>query len=152
MIKLYQNLKKLRERNGLTQLFISNLIGIDRSQYAKYETEYTTIPIKHLNNLCNYFNVSLDYIFDFTKLKQYKNNNVEIDKKKSGLRIKEIRKEHKMSQTKLAIILNTSFSNVSSYERGVNVLSTTYIYAISKKYNISADYLLGKIDNPKYFS
>ena len=150
VITMYQNLKKLRERNGLTQNFMANLINIDRSQYGKYENEYTTIPIKHLNTLCNYFNVSIDYIFNLTTLKQYKNSQAKIDKEKSGNRIKEFRKENKMNQIKLANFLNTSFSNVSSYERSVNIISTTYIYAISKTYKISADYLLGKTDSPKY--
>ena len=76
--------------------------------------------------------------------------NCEINKIESGLRLKTFRKEWNITQTKLADFLNTSFSNVSAYERGVNILSTTYLYAICKKYNISADYLLGKIDNPKY--
>ena len=147
---MYQNLKKLRERHGLTQNFIANLIEIDRSQYGKYENEYTTIPIKHLNTLCNYFDVSIDYIFDFTKNKKYNHQNNNIDKEKSGIRVKEFRKENKLNQTELAKFLNTSFSTVSSYERKVNIISTTYLYAICKKYNISADYLLGKTDNPKY--
>ena len=152
MIKMYQNLKKLRERNGLTQNFMANLLNIDRSQYGKYENEYTTIPIKHLNTLCNYFNVSIDYIFNFKDIKQYENSQLKINKEKSGNRIKEFRKENKMSQTQPAIFLNTTFSNVSTYERKVNTISTTYLYAICKKYNISADYLLGKIDNPKYLN
>ena len=145
-----EKLKSLRERSGLTQSSLASLLNIDRSQYGKYENEYTTIPIKHLNTLCNYLEVSIDYVFDFSNLKQYKNMNCEINKIESGLRLKTFRKEWNITQTKLADFLNTSFSNVSAYERGVNILSTTYLYAICKKYNISADYLLGKIDNPKY--
>ena len=142
---MYQNLKKLRERHGYTQLEMANLLGIDRSQYGKYENEYTTIPIKHLNTLCNYYNVSIDYIFDFTKNPNYKNSSLNINSIESGKRLKEFRKEHKLTQTKLANILNTSFSNISSYERGINIIATTYLYAICKKYSISADYLLSKI-------
>ena len=145
-----EKLKSLRERSGLTQSSLASLLNIDRSQYGKYENEYTTIPIKHLNTLCNYLEVSIDYVFDFSNLKQYKNMNCEINKIESGHRLKTFRKEWNITQTKLADFLNTSFSNVSAYERGVNILSTTYLYAICKKYNISADYLLGKIDNPKY--
>ena len=145
MIYMYQNLKKLRERHGYTQLEMANLLGIDRSQYGKYENEYTTIPIKHLNTLCNYYKVSIDYIFDFTKNPNYKNSSLNINSIESGKRLKEFRKEHKLTQTKLANILNTSFSNISSYERGINIIATTYLYAICKKYGISADYLLSKI-------
>lgn len=137
---------------GKNQIDIANLLKIDRSQYGKYENEYTTIPIKHLNTLCNYFNISLDYIFSLTDNKQYNNSKNDINLLESGKRLKEFRKENKITQTKLADFLTTSFSNVSAYERGINIISTTYLYAICKKYNISADYLLGKIDSPKYLN
>ena len=35
-------------------------------------------------------------------------------------------------------------------EKGKYLISIPFLYTICKKYNISADYLLGKIDNPKY--
>ena len=145
-----ERLKGLRERMGKNQIEIANILNIDRSQYGKYENEYTTIPIKHLNTLANYFNVSLDYMFSLTNNKQYNNSKNDINLLESGKRLKEFRKENKITQTKLANFLTTSFSNVSAYERSINIISTTYLYAICKKYNISADYLLGKIDNPKY--
>lgn len=145
-----ERLKALRERGGLNQTVLAHLLNIDRSQYGKYENEYTTIPIKHLNTLCNYFCVSLDYIFGFTDLNQYEHTKPEIDLVESGIRLKKFRKEHKITQIKLANFLNTSFSNVSAYERGVHILSTTYLYAICSKYCISADYLLGKINNPNH--
>ena len=147
-----ERLKGLRERMGKNQIDIANLLKIDRSQYGKYENEYTTIPIKHLNTLCNYFNISLDYIFSLTDNKQYNNSKNDINLLESGKRLKEFRKENKITQTKLAAFLTTSFSNVSAYERSINIISTTYLYAICKKYNISADYLLGKIDSPKYLN
>ncbi len=76
VIKMYANrLKALRERIGLTQTQVGSLIGIKRSQYCLYEKEKVTIPSKHLNTLCNYYKVSLDYIFEFTDTKRYKINN-----------------------------------------------------------------------------
>jgi len=141
-----ERLKKEREKRNLLQRDIANILKVDRGQYSHYETEYVTIPIKHLNTLCNYFNMSLDFVFDFTNTKQYKNNNDCIDKEKGSLRLKELRKDGKLSQSKLANYLNTTFTTISSYERGINIISTSYLYAICKKYKISADYILGKID------
>ena len=146
----FEKMKTLRERVGLTKTEMAKILDIDRSQYGHYENDYVTIPIKHLIKLCNYFNVSLDYMFDFTNNKQYKNVNKDINKFEMGKRIKEFRKENKLTQRNLAKFLNTAFTTISSYERGVNILSTNYIYPICKKYNISADYLLGRIDKPKY--
>ena len=60
-----ERLKYLRERAGLTQKEVGALINIDSGTYCHYEKEELLIPIKHLNTLCNYFSVSLDYIFKF---------------------------------------------------------------------------------------
>ena len=76
----------------------------------------------------------------------------EINKIKSGQRLKGFRKENNLNQSKLANFLNTTFSTISSYERGINVINTNYLFTICSKYHISADYLLGKIDEPKYYS
>lgn len=140
-----ERLKKERETHNLLQKDVASILKVDRGQYSHYEIEYVTIPIKHLNTLCNYFDVSLDYIFGFTDTRQYKNTNNNIDKIKSSIRLKELRKNNKLSQSKLAAFLNTTFTTISSYERGVNIISTNYLYAICQKYKISADYLMGKI-------
>ena len=98
----------------------------------------------------NYYNVSIDYLFDFQKLTNYPVSKGLADKKLSGLRLKEFRKENKITQDKLAKILNASRSTIAEYERGTNLIATPFLYTICKKYSISADYLLGKIDEPKY--
>ncbi len=143
-------LTTIRERNGKTQKDISNAINMEDSHYRHCEREDELFPIKHLNNICNYFNISLDYIFSFTNVKQYQNSNNNIDKIKAGERLKEFRKENKLTQVKLAKTLNTVHQVVSRYEKGTNIISTPFLYDICKKYDISADYLLGKVDSPKY--
>ena len=144
-------LKELREEKNINQLELSKTLNIDNSVYAKYEKEYEIIPIKHLNTLCNYFNVSFDYIFGFTNDLNYPNMLKEIDTKKSGTRLKELRKEHKITQTILSDELNCSYGTIAGYEIGRYLIATPFLYTICKKYHISADYLLGKTDTPKYF-
>ena len=152
MINMYkEKLKTLRENNSLTLQDISKLLNFEKDTYGKYEREYTTMPLKHLNTFCNYFNVSLDYIFNFNNIPNYENSQKEINKKLAGIRLKEFRKDNKLTQVKLAEILNTVHTVITNYENGKNLISTPFLYDICKKYNISADYLLGKIDDPKYF-
>ena len=139
-------LKELRERIGLSLIDISKILNISDSLYSRYEKENQTIPIKHLNTLCNYYDVSLDYIFEFNNEKKYNNSIKEIDLIKSGNRLKNWRKEKKFTQDKLANELNIARSIVSKYEKGEFIIATHTLYAICKKYNISADYLLGRID------
>ena len=143
-------LRELRNNKNITQAALSSLLKIHEYVYGQYEREYVIIPLKHLNTLSNYFNVSFDYILEFTNKINYKNSINEIDSIKVGQRLKEFRKENKITQVKLANILNTVQPVIANYEKGKYLISIPFLYTICKKYNISADYLLGKIDNPKY--
>ena len=149
---IYSNkLRELRENNDLSQIQIAQILNIDNSVYAKYEKEYEIIPIKYLNILCNYFNIYIDYLFGFNEEKEYKGKiNKIINEIEIGKRLKEFRKENKLTQSKLATILNTAQPVITNYENGKHLIATPFLYTICKKYHISADYLLGKIDNPKY--
>ncbi len=143
-------INELRVKNNLSQKELAKIIGLEYTLYNKYEKEYVTIPLKHLNTLCNYFNVSLDYMLNFTTTKTYPNYTKEIDKTLTGKRLKEFRKENNLTQEKLAKKLNTTHSVIADYEKGRFLISTSFIYYICSNYKISADYLLGKTDSPKY--
>ena len=145
-----KQLFNLRDRQGLTNVEMANLLKISDSLYSRYEKNKQTIPIKHLNTLCNYFGVSLDYIFNFTEIKMYDNYDKSIHTDFMVKRLKEFRKENKLSQEKLASILNVAKGTIGNYESNRGIIATPFLYTICKKYNISAYYLLGKIDSPKY--
>lgn len=148
IMMLYKmTLKKRRLLNNLTQNQIAEILGISRSAYSKYEKYYEIIPIKHLICFCNHFNILIDEIFNL-KI-SYKNelviSNV-FDKKIMGTRLKEFRKEHKLTQEKLAQELNTTKSVIAGYESGRRIIATPFLYQICHKYQISADYILGRIN------
>ena len=146
----YNNrLLDLRTYSNLTQKDVATILKISRSTYKDYELQTSIIPIKHLVALSKYFDVSIDYLFEFTRQKQYENVR-DVDNSEAGMRLREFRKENKLTQQKLASILNTTFSSIAFNEKGRNLIATPFLYTICKKYNISADYLLGKIDHPKY--
>ena len=148
---MYKNrLKNLRLNKKLLQRDIANILDISEITYTHYESEYYIMPLKYLVQLCNYYKVSLDYMFEFSDNKNISVCNNNIDKNIIGKRLKEFRKEKNITQNKLSIILNTSQSNISEYERGTNIIATPFLYDICKKYHVSADYLLGRTDEPKY--
>lgn len=142
---------KIREEHCLSQKDIADILHIDRKTYNHYETKEKIIPIKHLVSLSEYFDVSVDYLLGFTDLKQY-NNVKKVDKLEAGKRLKEFRKEHKLTQVKLASILNTTFSSIAFNEKGRNLIATPFLYTICLKYHVSADYLLAKTSDIKYLS
>ena len=143
-------LKELRLDNNLTQKDVANILNIARQTYNHYEVQESIIPVKYLNVLANYYQVSIDYILGLTSTLVPSNNLEQIDFILSGNRLKEWRKDEKLTQTKLAEVLNTFHTVVVDYEKGRNLIATPFLYTICKKYHVSADYLLGRIDEPKY--
>jgi len=129
---------------------VANVIGLKRGSYSHYENEDDLLPIKYLDLICTYFKISFDYLFEFTNITNYKNTKEIKEINIVGQNLKDFRKENKLTQTKLAIMLNTTQSVIADYERGRYFIATPFLYTICKNYNISADYLLGKIDSPKY--
>ena len=143
-------MKELRTANLYSQAYIAEKLNISRSTYKEYELQNSIIPIVHLNEFCNLFHISIDYILGLTNKKSYENEKSSINKKLSGKRLKDFRKDIKLTQKELAIILNTDITLPSKYENGIYPIATSYLYTICKKYSISADYLLGKTNYPKY--
>lgn len=142
-----EKLKELREFNNLSQYDIAKILKIKRSSYNQFEQQYDIIPIKRLNEIANIFDCSIDYILGLTNSKKYKSYRKEIDMKLSQERIKKLRKDYSLTQIKMANILNTSQSVIAGFEGGRNIIATPFLYALCKKYHVSADYLLGKTDD-----
>ena len=61
-----------------------------------------------------------------------------------GYRLRELRKENKMSQEDLGKILGVTKVSVSGYENGTRVPSLDILHGILDVFGISADYLLGR--------
>lgn len=63
-----------------------------------------------------------------------------------GEKIRQLRKDRKLSQTQLAKILSTSQDTISLWEIGKSLPDANNIVAICKFFEVSADYLLGLED------
>lgn len=119
------------------------------SAIGYFKAPYDIIPIKRLNELANIFSVSIDYILGLNDNRSYKNYKEEIDGKLSQERLKQLRKDNKLTQVKLASILNTSQSVIVGFEKGRNIIATPFLFQLCMTYHVSADYLLGKINEPQ---
>ena len=140
-------LQEILEKDNIAIASLCKYVGIDRSTLGKYINGYLTIPLKHLEAICKYFDISLDYVFGLTSLRKYSNYKNNRDTNLLGLRLKELRKNNKLTQEKLAEKLNCTHSIISEYENNKRLISTSHLYMICRKYNISADYLLGKTNS-----
>lgn len=61
-MQFYDRLRELREDKDLTQKEIADMLQIDQSYYSKYERGKHPMQIDQLKTLCEYYNVSADYI------------------------------------------------------------------------------------------
>lgn len=141
---IFERIRALREDSELTQRDIAKELNVSKSTYNRWETGEVFIPLNHLNELCIYYNVSMDYIIG---LSSYKNKNyytLPLNKITIGSRLLAFRKEAKLSQNSLAKILNTSHSTISAYEHGKTLLLTVFAYQIAIRFNISLDWLCGR--------
>ena len=126
---------------------IAKKLGVSRSTYSLWELEINMIPLPRLVELCKIYSCSIDYILGLNKrLKKYPNMKYDINRNLCSKRLKEIRKEHKYTQDKIAKKLNTDNGVISRYESGKTLILTSFLMEYAKIFNISSDYLLGKID------
>ena len=140
----FDRIKEIREFEELTQENMASILNVKRSAYSLWELNINTIPLYKLNSLCNKFKVSMDYLVDLSDTKYYDLTYNEIDIKELGKRLKQARKELKMTQEKLAKLLNTTHSAISAYENGVTIIPTLFIIEIAKISGISLNWFCNK--------
>ena len=63
-------------------------------------------------------------------------------------RIRNLREDKDLTQTKMGEILSCSQRVYSNYERGDIDIPTTILAKIADFHNVSVDYLLNRTDNP----
>ena len=146
LIKKKKRLFDLREYKDLSQIKLADYLGITQQTYSLWEKGTKIIPLKHLNSLSNFYEISMDYIVGLT---DEKNNSgiiklTELNKNEIGSRIKKIREDNNLTLRDLAKELNTTSSTISAYETGKTLILTAFAYQICIKYNVSLDWLCGK--------
>ena len=65
------------------------------------------------------------------------------------MRLKELRKQRRLSQLKLAMDLNMNQNSISRYENGEREADYATLIKLADYFVVSVDYLLGRTDNPE---
>ncbi len=140
--KAYQ----IRIKKEMTQSEFAKLLGISTSYVSNWENGYNEITVVLLNKICNTCYVTFDYMMGLSKKN---NSNVvmldEIDKKYLGKRLKDIRRNAKLTQEKMAKKINTYRFLISDYETGRKSISTADLKQICETFGYSADWCVGKL-------
>lgn len=66
-MQYYEIMKNLRTDHDKSQAQIAAVLNTSQSYYCKYEQGKHPLPIQHLITLCQYYNVSADYILGLPK-------------------------------------------------------------------------------------
>lgn len=64
-------MKELRKEKKKTQEQIAKELNIPREQYRRYETGVNEIKVSFLKKICEYYNVSADYILGLPQGLEY---------------------------------------------------------------------------------
>lgn len=147
---LGNNLKWCREKLGMTQAQLGNILGVSRKTVSGWETANDPIPLEKLMEFCEKYNYSLDYAVGLSKKNYPSKLQNRISKSAISRNLKETRKELGLSQEKFASSCGLSQTTYSHYETGYNLISTTNLYCICKVYNISMDYMASRTDIKKF--
>lgn len=147
----FERIKLIREKNELTQMKMAEMLNIKRSAYSLWEINKNIIPLLKLNEFCNIFNLSIDYVVGLSDIKEKKLIFCELSIKEVGKRFKQVRKELNLTQVKLAKKFNTTHSAISAYENGITLIPTIFLIEFSKLSKVSLDFLCGKTNDKKIY-
>ncbi len=137
-----QLLKEAREEK-YTQAEIAEILGVKRGTYASWECGSDIIPAKQIYTLGNIYKMSTDYLLGISPVnRKIKGNELNLDL--IGQRLFLIRKNLRMSQLKIAESIGINQSTWWAYEKGKNLITTSTLVALAKRYGYSTDYILGR--------
>lgn len=71
-------IKDLREDQNLNQEQISKILNVQRTSVSKYETGKILLREDQIRALCDFFNVSSDYLLGLTSIKNINNMEKEL--------------------------------------------------------------------------
>jgi transcriptional regulator with XRE-family HTH domain len=137
-------MKEIREEAGLKQKDIAEIMNVTKGSYSMWECGTDTIPLRRLNQFCNYFDVSIDYVVGFNNKKKYSNAKPDIKIKITGENLKKIRTKKGLTQVAIADALNINQPTWNRYENSKSLILTVVLVELAKKYHYSIDKILGK--------
>ncbi len=145
----FNNLKKLRIDNDLTQKQIAKELNCKRSSYTNWEYGLVMIPLNIADKLSMFYNVKLSYILGLDNI--YKNSYEiqRINYNKLLKNLHNLKSKHKNSYEEIADYLKCDRSTCCRYFKGNTIIPIDRLILLSKFYNVDLDILCGKIKEIK---
>lgn len=64
-MKIGEKIRYLRELHGISQSKLSDVLNVSQQTISQYETNKRHLPNEIVVQIASYFNVSVNYLFDF---------------------------------------------------------------------------------------
>ena len=134
-----------RKKIGMTMKELGKAVGVTEAAISHYETGKREPDNEILMSIASTLGCSVDYLMG--RDEHHENN--EPSNQQDGLafptRFKESRERAGLSQKEAAISLDVSVQSVSYWETGARIPALEKVLQMCDLYNVSADYLLGRI-------
>ena len=136
---------ELRTRHDLKQWQIARILNVKTNTYSKWERGINDISLEKLNELANFYRVSLDYFVGISDL-YYEVKPKPIKLAIMRKRLLLLRQEKNLSQSLLSKKTGFAQTTYSSFETGVRTPTAFKLFHLCQFYQVSFDYLLGRSD------
>ena len=144
-LMIVKRLREIREKLGYKQYEMAEKLNLHFSSYGNYERGEDTITLTNLIKFSNITNYSLDYLLGISNINIKYEKIKNIDFKKIGNNLKQLRKEYDYTQEYIAKSLNCAISTYCYYEQGRSLTATAFLFELKNIYpNFSADKLLNR--------
>lgn len=144
------NLKKLREKRGLSQKELSEMLKVSASAVSMYENNQREPDYQTLIIISNFFDVDLNSLILKNLKSAFPRKSKEYQSKINitiisdvGKRIREKREEMNLSVEQLATMINKNRSTIYRYENGDMNMPMSAIISISDALQTSPNFLFG---------
>lgn len=140
-VMLGKRIAELRKACDMSQKELGEKLGLSASAIGMYEQGRREPGNAMLIAMENLFGVTVDYLLGVTDSTE--NAPESSVARKFGNRLRDLRVSEGITQLQMAVILDTSKSNISKYEAGTVEPGMEKINEIARFFKVTTDYLFG---------
>ena len=146
--KFMSNLRKIRTESKVSQIQLAEDIGFSNDIISLWETGLRLPSADAIIILSRYFQVSTDYLLKVTDNNStlHRIQDFDVDMTIFNNRLKELRKNKKLSQEQLAKRAGLTKTSINHWENGKCLPNANAIVALARYFGVTTDYLLGESD------
>lgn len=150
-----KRLKKARKNYGFSQKEVNEALNVPTTRLSKYETGWSEPNIDTIYLLASYYGVSSDWLLGIDQTDNGKPSNKTVSKwnglktktSQFPVKLRKARIKSRMTQTRVAEILQIRQSSIAKYENGLAQPSLETLAKLTLFYGVTCDWLIGLKDD-----